>query len=250
MQAIVSDIHSNLEALRAVLEDIKRRGVTDIICLGDITGYGPNPKECIDLASQFRLSLLGNHEEAVLFEVSVQGFNPRASSAVRWTAKQFDMLAEDKEANAQRWDFMGNMPRTYTGNGILLVHASPCDPTREYIYTTDVRNPNKMERIFSRIEHLCFVGHTHMPGIWTEDMTYLAPEELGFTYPITGDKTIINVGSVGQPRDNDNRGCYVLFDGATVQFVKVPYDFHKTVAKIYAIDELDRSLGDRLREGR
>ena len=250
MQAIISDIHSNLEALQAVLKDIEARGVTDIVCLGDVVGYGPNPKECVDLAHNFRLTLLGNHEEAVLFEVSVQGFNPRASSAVRWTAKQFDMLGKDKAANAQRWDYMGNMPRIYTANGIILVHGSPCDHTREYIYTTDVRNPNKMERIFAKIEHLCFVGHTHIPGIWTEDMTYHSPEELDFTYHITNRQVIINVGSIGQPRDNDNRACYVLFDGSTVRFVKVPYDFEKTVKKIYAIEELDRTLGDRLREGR
>jgi len=250
MQAIISDIHSNLEAFKVVLEDIRRRGITDIICLGDVIGYGPNPKECVDLALEFRLCLLGNHEEAVLFEVHAQGFNPRATEAVKWTAKQFDILSADREANARRWDFMGEMPRTYSGNGILLVHGSPSDPTREYIYTTDVRNPNKMERIFSQIEHLCFVGHTHVPGVWTEDMTYRSPEELDYVYRITPRKTIINVGSVGQPRDNDNRACYVLFDGSTVRFVRLKYDYETTIRKIYAVKELDRSLGDRLREGK
>ncbi len=250
MQAIISDIHSNLEAFNVVLEDIERRGIADIICLGDVIGYGPNPKDCLDLANDFRLCLLGNHEEAVLFEVHAQGFNPRATEAVRWTARQFDMLGADKQANAKRWDLMGGMPRTYSGNGILLVHGSPSDPTREYIYTTDVRNPNKMERIFLQIEHLCFVGHTHVPGVWTEDMTYRCPGELDFVYRITPGKTIVNVGSVGQPRDNDNRACYVLFDGTTVRFIKLKYDVETTVRKIYAIEKLDRSLGDRLREGR
>ena len=92
MQAIISDVHSNLEAFQTVLEDIKRRRVKEIICLGDIIGYGPNPKECLDLSRKFRLCLLGNHEEAVLFEVQAQGFNPRATSAVRWTARQFPLL--------------------------------------------------------------------------------------------------------------------------------------------------------------
>jgi diadenosine tetraphosphatase ApaH/serine/threonine PP2A family protein phosphatase len=250
MQAIVSDVHSNLEAFQAVMEDLKQRGIADIICLGDLVGYGPNPRECLDMAKGFRLCLLGNHEEAVLFEAQAQGFNPRATSAVRWTARQFDMLGADRQGNAQRWDFMGNMQRYYSGNGILLVHGSPSDPTREYIYTTDVRNPNKMERIFSQIEHLCFVGHTHVPGIWTEDMTYRSPEDLDYVYRITPSKTIINVGSIGQPRDNDPRACYALFDGTMVQFVKVKYDLETTVRKIYAIEDLDRSLGDRLREGR
>ena len=250
MQAIIGDVHSNLEAFLAVLEDIRQRGITEMICLGDLVGYGPNPKECLDLAAEFRLCLLGNHEEAVLFEAQTQGFNPRASEAVKWTAGQFDMLGEDRVDNARRWDFMGAMPRIYAGNGIMLVHGSPSDPTREYVYTTDVRNPNKMERIFSQIEHLCFVGHTHIPGIWTEHMTYRAPAELDNVYRITPGKTIINVGSVGQPRDNDNRACYTLFDGSTVQFVKVKYDFEITIGKIHTTPELARSLGDRLRDGR
>ena len=250
MQAIISDIHSNIEAFSVVLDDIKQRNVGEIICLGDVVGYGPNPKECLDRAKDFRLCLLGNHEEAVLFEAQTQGFNPRASEAVKWTAKQLDILGDDREANAQRWDFMGGMPRVYSGNGIMLVHGSPSDPTREYIYTTDVRNPNKMERIFSQIEHLCFVGHTHMPGVWTEDMTFRSPGELDNIYRITPGKTIINSGSVGQPRDNDNRACYILFDGSMVQFVKLEYDFEETIRKIHAIQELDQSLGDRLRDGR
>ena len=250
MQAILSDVHSNLEAFTVVLEDIKKRGITDIICLGDLVGYGPNPKECLDLARDFRLCLLGNHEEAVLFEAQTQGFNPRASNAVRWTARQFDMLGEDREANARRWDFMGAMPRVYSGNGIMLVHGSPSDPTREYIYTTDVRNPNKMERIFAQIEHLCFVGHTHIPGVWTEDMTYRSPEDLDYHFRIGKRKTVINIGSVGQPCDNDPRACYGLFDGSSVEFVKLPYDYETTIRKIRETGELDPSLGDRLREGR
>jgi predicted phosphodiesterase len=250
MQAIVSDIHSNLEAFTAVLNDAKERGIETVICLGDIIGYGPQPKECIDIARTFKLSVLGNHEEAVLFDVHAQGFNPRASSAVKWTNRQFDMLGKDRDANAARWDFMGNMPRNYRSNGILLVHGCPVDSTREYVYTTDVRNPSKMERIFSQIDHLCFVGHTHTPGVWTEDLTYRSPEELDYAYHITERKTVINVGSVGQPRDGDPRACYAIFDGSTVKWMKIKYDYEKTIAKIYATEGLDNSLGDRLREGR
>jgi predicted phosphodiesterase len=87
MQAIVSDIHANLEAFLAVSEDIQRRGVTDVICLGDVIGYGPDPRECLDRARDFQLCLLGDHEEAVLFEAQAEGFDPRAITAVRWTAK-------------------------------------------------------------------------------------------------------------------------------------------------------------------
>jgi len=250
MQAIISDIHSNIEALSAVLRDIKNRGIRDVICLGDVIGYGPNPKECVDIVSKLRLCLLGNHEEAVLHVVQATGFNRKASSAVRWTAEQFDMLGQDKAANSERWNFLGNLPRDYRSNGVYLVHGSPCDPTREYIHVSDVRNPNKMERIFSRVEHVCFVGHTHVPGAWTQDLNYHPPEELKSVYHIDERKVIVNVGSVGQPRDFDNRACYVLFDGESVQWVRVSYDFEKTVRKVHAISMLDNSLGDRLREGR
>jgi len=250
MQAIISDLHSNIEALSAVLLDIKSRNLRDVICLGDVIGYGPNPKECIDVSDKLRLCLMGNHEEAVLHVVQAQGFNRKASSAVRWTADQFDMLGADKNANAQRWNFLGGLPRSYRSDGVLLVHGSPTDPTREYVHISDVRNPNKMERVFSLIEHVCFVGHTHVAGAWTEDLNYYSPETLDYVYPIDERKVIINVGSVGQPRDFDNRACYAIFDGETIRWVRVPYDYEKTIEKIHSIDMLDNSLGDRLREGR
>ncbi len=250
MRAIISDIHSNKEAFEVVLEDIRSRGIEDVICLGDIIGYGTNPKECVDLAYGFRLTLMGNHEEAVLYEAQTRGFNPKATKAVRWTAKQFDMLSDDKEGNARRWDFMGSLLKVYSQDSVLCVHGSPADPTREYIYTTDVRNPNKMERIFEKIEHVCFVGHTHVPGVITEDMIHVSPEELDYAYEIDARKTIINVGSVGQPRDFDNRACYLILDGTSIQFVKLEYEYEKTAEKIYATEGLDNFLGDRLKEGR
>jgi diadenosine tetraphosphatase ApaH/serine/threonine PP2A family protein phosphatase len=249
MLAIVSDIHANFEALSVVLDDIKKHKVDDVICLGDVIGYGPNPGECVDCAINFRLCILGNHEEAVLDVMRAHGFNPRASSAVKWTAKQFDMLT-DREKNSPRWDFLGELKDLYKDDGVLCVHGSPLDHTRGYIYSTDTRNPNKMMQVFESIQHICFVGHTHVPGVWTEDMTFQSPAELGYTYKLDGRRTIINVGSVGQPRDMDNRACYVLFDGTQVTFRKLRYPFEKTAQKIFAVPELDAFLGHRLREGR
>ncbi len=249
LQAIISDIHANIEALEVVLEDIRKRDIRDIICLGDMVGYGPNPCECVDIAREFRLSLMGNHEEAALNIMHARGFNPKASSAVRWTVAQFDIL-QDREKNGPRWDFMGELKPNYKANGVFCVHGSPLDYTRGYIYGTDTRNPNKMSRIFAEIEHVCFVGHTHIPGIWTEDLTFQSPEELDYVYQLDNRKTIINVGSVGQPRDMDNRACYVLFDGSRITFRKLKYPFEKTARKIFSIPELDASLGHRLREGK
>ena len=249
LQAIVSDIHANLEALAAVLRDIEKHGAQDIICLGDVIGYGPNPLECVDVAKEFRLTLLGNHEEAVLNLMRARGFNPKASAAVRWTADQFDILA-DRKKNGPRWDFMGGLKDTYSADAILCVHGSPIDHTRGYIYASDAQNPRKMIRVFKEIDHLCIVGHTHVPGLWTSDLTFQSPEELGFKYTIDGRKTIINVGSVGQPRDMDNRSCYALFDGRQIVWRKVPYAYHAVARKIFAIPELDNFLGHRLKEGR
>ena len=249
MQAIISDIHSNIEALGAVLRDIRARNVRDVICLGDVIGYGPNPKECVDAARNFPLVLLGNHEEAVMYAVQAQGFNAKAGTAVKWTAAQFSMLSTDKEANAKRWDFLGGLERSFSSNGVYLVHGSPSNPTREYIYPSDIRNPIKLNSAFEKIEHICFVGHTHVPGVWASDMTFRAPHDLNYLFRIDSRKAVINVGSVGQPRDLDNRACYVLFDGETVRWVRVPYDFEKTIHKIHANKYLDDWLGDRLRTG-
>ena len=107
-----------------------------------------------------------------------------------------------------------------------------------------------MERIFGLVEHYCFQGHTHIPGVFTEDYNFQSPEEFGNRLELGDQKVLMNVGSVGQPRDGDPRSSYVILEGKTVTFKRVDYDFEKTIAKIYPIPELDNFLGDRLRDGR
>ena len=107
-----------------------------------------------------------------------------------------------------------------------------------------------MERIFALIDRYAFQGHTHVPGIFTEDGRFLSPDEVGGRYPLPGSKMMVNVGSVGQPRDGDPRACYVLLTDDQVEFRRVPYPVEKTIEKIYAVPELDPFLGDRLQEGR
>lgn len=252
LQAIVSDIHSNLEAMKVVLDDLLSKNITDIICLGDIIGYGPNPRECLDLATAFRVSLVGNHEEALMEELRTHGFNPKATGAIAWTYNQLDMLhSPHKEANKKRWDFIGEMKQTYEENDALYVHGSPCEPTREYIYPRDAMDAEKMERIFSAFTHVCFVGHTHIPGIFTQDLQFIRPEDAELPYRIPKNrKVLINVGSVGQPRDYNPRACYVIWDGKAVVWRRLSYDYEKTAQKIIATDELDKSLANRLRFGR
>ncbi|GBD37385.1 hypothetical protein HRbin36_02516 [bacterium HR36] len=247
--AIISDIHSNLEALQAVLEDIREQGVEKIYCLGDIIGYGPNPRECIDLVMDFPVVLLGNHDQAAIFDP--EGFNAGALRAILWTRQQ---LEEDphQERAMQRWEFLAERPRKHTENGVIYVHGSVRNPLNEYIFPEDIYNQRKMEKIFALVEQYCFQGHTHVPGIFTERLEYYHPEEINGEYRLDNAKTLVNVGSVGQPRDGDWRACYVLFDPREriVCFRRVPYDVETTIRKIYEIEELDKYLGDRLREGR
>ena len=107
-----------------------------------------------------------------------------------------------------------------------------------------------MEKIFSLIEHHCFQGHTHVPGVFTQSLNFLSPEEMGYEYRLTEEKTMINVGSVGQPRDGDPRACYVVLEDGTIRYRRLEYPVEQTVKKIYDVPELDKFLGDRLREGR
>lgn len=246
MRAIISDIHANLEALQAVLADIRQQGISEIYCLGDIIGYGPNPCECIDLVMSADLCLLGNHDQAALFDP--EGFNASAERAVFWTRK---MLESGVGPRAEkRWEFLGELPRLHKEPNLLFVHGSARNPLNEYVFPEDIYNQRKMEKIFSLVEKYCFQGHTHIPGVFTEDLNFLAPEEMDFKYELSSRKALVNVGSVGQPRNGDNRSSYVVLDGNTVNFKRVPYDFQTTARKIYDNPDLDNFLGDRLVDGR
>jgi predicted phosphodiesterase len=245
--AIISDIHGNLEALEAVLADIASKNITRIICLGDVIGYGPNPRECIDLAGDFDLVLLGNHEEATLY--GAVGFNPKAKAAIDWTREQLNNDPNEPDRAKKRWEFIKSLPTHKMEDKILLVHGSPFEPTREYLFQHDVRDPDKMKKNFDKVKTVAFNGHTHLPGIFSQEK-FFSPEECFNVYILGDEKVIINVGSVGQPRDGDFRACYVTIENEIVVFRRVEYDIDKTVEKIQAVKELPSYLGERLREGR
>jgi len=246
-RALISDIHSNLEALQAVLADIRAQGITEIFCLGDIVGYGPNPCECLDLVMQCDACILGNHDQGALFDP--EGFNTGAERAIFWTREQLESAHGSGDA-AARWDFLGELPRAIRRDGFLYVHGSARNPLNEYVFPEDVYDKRKMEKIFSLVDTCCFQGHTHVPGVFTEKLNFFSPEEIGNRYQRGDEKTMINVGSVGQPRDGDSRACYVVQNNESLEFRRVEYDFNKTAEKIYATPELDNFLGDRLKEGR
>ena len=254
MFALVSDIHSNLEALTVVLDDIAKRGIKTIYCLGDVVGYGPNPVECLDLIiEKVEWCVLGNHDYATLYEPT--NFNYGAEQASFWTRHVLE-TRKDTEQNNKRWTFLGSLnlrqSLTFGSTKLEFVHASPRRPINEYIFPDDVyTNPAKVRTLFDRVEHICFVGHTHMPGVFLDEPDFYLPDELGGTYPIVDDeKAIINIGSIGQPRDRDNRASYVYIDNNKVHFVRLEYDFETTIKKILSTQELDTFHAERLREGR
>lgn len=274
MFAIISDIHGNLEALQTVLADIDRRGIKDIYCLGDVVGYGASPRECLDLVQERCLtSLCGNHDHAVFYEPC--NFNVGAERAIYWTRQ----LLEDepkKSLRDRRWAMLGRLPLRFEARGLLMVHASPRRPVNEYLFAEDVyTNPSKILANFERLDshHMAaVVGHTHVPGVFLDDPYFDPPDELPdpFIYSITSDeKAIINVGSVGQPRDRDPRAAYaVVYENGeappeyepppvqpgeyctTLEFVRLEYDIEKAARKIFDTPDLDDFLGSRLFEGR
>jgi diadenosine tetraphosphatase ApaH/serine/threonine PP2A family protein phosphatase len=250
MLAILSDIHSNLEALNAVLAEIDRRGITKIICLGDIVGYGPNPVECLDLIRQrAQASIMGNHDFAVFYEP--YNFNAGAESACFWTRRQFENHSPLAQ-RSQRWSYLAGLPARLEHERFTAVHASPRKPINEYIFPDDIyTNPGKFTALFERFEKLCFVGHTHVPGVFLQGPDFYTPEEIQGRFAIDpAEKAIINVGSVGQPRDRDPRSSFAILHQEHVEFVRLEYDVETTCKKVEAIAELDDFLGARLLEGR
>ncbi|MCA9184797.1 MAG: metallophosphoesterase family protein [Pirellulaceae bacterium] len=255
-RAIISDVHGNLDALEAVLEHIQRQNVDEIFCLGDIVGYGPNPRECIDRVMGLTRIVLGNHDQAALFDP--EGFSSTAEQAIFWTRRQLELPTHpddpdngpERARQEARWNFLCQLERTIRDGDYLFVHGSARNPLSEYVFPEDVFNIKKMEKIFSLIPKYCFQGHTHVPGIFTSDNVFMRPEEVLSGYQLRDEKVMINVGSVGQPRDGDRRACYVTVDSGLVRFHRVDYAAERTAAKIRAIAELDDFLGDRLLQGR
>ncbi len=253
IQGLISDIHGNLAALNAVIADMEANGAERIICLGDVVGYGPYPGECLDLVRRCGAVLMGNHEEALIY--GAENFNPRAKRAIDWT-RDFLKTDGDDEVRRNRWHILEHLQLHARDGHFLFTHASPRQPTREYVMPRDAQNVQKMDEIFTLIPHVCFVGHTHVPGVFLQDHTFTPPTELwANTYFVEPDeKALINIGSVGQPRDGDQRACYCLLDtdpGAPrVVFRRVDYDVEATATAIEANPNLDNYLAERLRHGR
>ncbi|MHC4253404.1 MAG: metallophosphoesterase family protein [Planctomycetota bacterium] len=249
-RAIISDIHANQDALTAVLDDIDDRGIDEIICLGDVVGYGPEPAECIALVrDRCRAVLMGNHDWALM--VAPYGFNPIAAEAINCHRSMLENGCLDHKRCEAHLDFLKERPNKLKENGTLYVHASPRDPITEYILETDVAYgpTDKIRENFELIENVCFVGHSHRPGVITPDFKWLKPDEAE-GLDVTGAKHLVNEGSVGQPRDGDPRACYVEWDDGAIFFRRVEYPFRKTMKKIEKLGCLHSYCAERLAEGR
>ncbi len=240
LYAIISDIHSNLEALNAVLEDAQQEGAGAYLCLGDIVGYCADPRPCIDKIRQLPAKIVaGNHDWAVCQKTNIEYFNSHAREAALWTMDQ--ITSEDVK-------FLSSLPLVYRGTSFSLVHASLNVPDAwEYLFTEE-----DASYTFELLqEKILFIGHSHVPLIFTlQDGEVGKTQALDFSLE-SQTKYIVNVGSVGQPRDRDTRASYCLFDDeqGSVRFRRVPYDFRKTQSKIRKAG-LPEILAVRLEIGR
>ncbi len=223
--ALLSDVHANLEALEAVLKVLDERGASRILCLGDVVGYGGSPNECLNLIRErSQLVLLGNHDSAASGGAEVARFNPNAKAAALWTAKVL---------TTQNRDHLRGLALSRHLEPYFYVHASPAAP-RDWEYIFDKFDAEPQFQFFT--EHACFIGHTHQPAIFERSASgcvSLPPTKLRFD---AVHRYIVNVGSVGQPRDRDPRACFVLLNEpeGSIEFVRVPYDIEAAQAKILA----------------
>jgi diadenosine tetraphosphatase ApaH/serine/threonine PP2A family protein phosphatase len=250
--ALISDLHSNREAVDAVLADISKRAVEHIYCLGDVVGYGPEPEYCVDVvAERCKLCLMGNHDEALFRDAS--DFNPHARGAIDFTRERMFPAWYSSADKKQRWKYLRGLPLSHSEGRFLFVHGSPRDPVREYVLSTDgFLNPDKLRAIFDSFEGVALGGHTHHPGMHDENLRFHGlngAETLTLPVP-KGKKFFINVGSVGQPRDADNRACYAVLEDDAVTWYRVPYNFQATAEKILRTGSLSEVLARRLAMGK
>lgn len=250
--AVISDLHSNREALEAVLEHIEGQAVESIFCLGDVVGYGPDPEHCVDLVRKHAdLCLMGNHDEALFHDAS--DFNPHARGAIDYTRRVMRPKWYSNGERRARWRWLQALPLTHREGRFLFVHGSPRDPVREYVLSTDgFLNPEKLRGVFDSFEGIAVGGHTHHPGMHDEQLRFhslTGEESCSMDLPARG-KLFINVGSVGQPRDGDNRACYAVLEEERVTWHRVPYNYRITEQKIRDTEGLSDLLGRRLAIGK
>jgi predicted phosphodiesterase len=241
--AVISDIHANLEALEAVLADSVKQNVDEIVCLGDIVGYGANPNECIELVRKnCPLRILGNHDAAAVGLLSTDHFNVHAKIAIDWTVEHL---------TAGEQSFLRSLPLKKNKSTHTYVHATPYDPNMWY-YITSLEEAAFNFQFFTT--PFCFVGHTHIPIIIVLDNEKEVYVHQGTSIDwsdMPHARFLINTGSVGQPRDRNPKSCYGILDteAKTFSFRRIDYDIQKAQQKMRKIKMPD-FLITRLKDGR
>ena len=201
-----------------------------------------------------QMVLLGNHDQGAMFDP--EGFNRPAERAIFWTRDQLETSAESKQAREQRWEFLAERPRSFREDGMLFVHGSARNPLNEYVFPEDIYNQRKMERIFALVERYCFQGHTHVPGVFIEQSPedlyqFHSPDEIDYTYRLDVAQDARATSARSASRATATRAPATSCSTATrIRYRRVEYDIETTIAKIYAVPELENFLGDRLRDGR
>ena len=239
---VISDIHSNLVALEAVLDDAPP-GLA-VWCLGDIVGYGPNPNECVErLQSLNPACIVGNHDWAVLGRASLEDFNEEAKAAVRWTQEQL---------TSKNLAYLEDLSISLVKGAFTLVHGSPREPIWEYLVYCSAASLNFA--YFST--PYCLVGHPHIPVMfrfWGQSTKHVCEAERLWeanVHSLGDERLIINPGSVGQPRDGDPRASYIILDAeaGTLEHRRVPYDIGRT-QRLMRKANLPTRLSERLAYG-
>jgi predicted phosphodiesterase len=234
--AIISDIHGNLEALQAVLNYIQEQEITEVYCLGDIVGYGANPNECLELITRVCTRVvIGNHDHAAIGLTNVNYFNDFAKVSAYWT---YNALSDENKNYLMSLDF------TWQNEKMLLVHATPFEPSMWHYVLTEREAGHEFESFGHPV---CFIGHSHFPVIFSEKTGYLKDQKY-LLQP--QDRYLINVGSVGQPRDGNPRTCFCVYntDMGQIEYIRLSYDTALAREKIVKAG-LPVFLGDRLLKG-
>ena len=237
--ALIADIHSNLEALEVVLNDAKEQKCTHYACVGDVVGYGANPKECLDIVRSMGMPVVkGNHDEYCSSEEDLEGFNPHAAEAVNWTRKQ--LSKEDRI-------WLRDQKYIRLVASFSMVHATLDGPQRwGYVF-------DKLAAAASftyQNTAVCFFGHTHVPVAFVRDSMVRGGTYSKFRVE-PGKKYFVNVGAVGQPRDGNPKSGYVVYDlnEGTIELRRLDYDIPKAQKKIIEAG-LPQRLADRLAVGK
>jgi diadenosine tetraphosphatase ApaH/serine/threonine PP2A family protein phosphatase len=245
-------VHGNWEALQAVLDDIELHGAERIVCLGDSVGYGPESARCFDLLARRSAVLLAGNHEWGLQRDNADGFLEEAAGALEVAKEQFESRGSEA-AIRKRLATLEAIDHLHEEGDVLYVHGSPADPLWGYVfpsYVDDEWDREQVKTLFEKMKWVCFCGHSHCPCVISDDLRCWWPEGDDVRRVLDrGRKHIVNVGSVGQPRDGDPRACYVLFRDNEVTFRRVPYALSRTQEKISRTAGLSSELAARLEAG-